>query len=140
MLSPRVLASCTISSMSHYKTLEPFQFVEPQTGKKVYIGTMIDPLRGNPQSSKNTLAFPEQSDAIVTRSNGWCDKGVYRSWNKCNVNGECFEDCEDGLCHDEHKNDGKRIPVPNGCLKWYLKENDQNSILRFSEIFLRISA
>jgi hypothetical protein len=121
-LDPRVLSSCAISTMDHFNKFKNFQFVEPQTGKKIYIGTMIDPIRGNPQASKNSLpSFPAQPNTIVTRSNGFCDKGVYKSWNKCNVNGECFEDCTDGLCHAEHKSKGKRIAVPGHCLKWYIK-------------------
>jgi hypothetical protein len=132
-LDPRVLSSCSISTQAHYNKFKDYQFVEPQTGKKIYLGTMIHPAQGNPQSSKNTLAYPAASDEIVTRSNGYCDKGVYRSWNKCNVNGECFVDCEDGLCHDQHKNGGQRITVPNGCLTWYIKcaedcSNDSNCV------------
>jgi len=64
-----------ISTEAHYNKFKDFQFVEPQTGKTIYLGTTIYPSQGNPQSSKNTLEFSDGSDTIVTRSNGWCDKG-----------------------------------------------------------------
>ena len=67
------------------------------------------------------LNFTPPNNVKVTSGNGWCDKGVYKSWNKCNINGKCFVDCEDGLCYEQHKNNAERIVVPNGCSTWYRK-------------------
>ena len=42
---------------------------------------------------------------------GWCDKNVYRSWNKCAVSGKCYTTCSDGNCYDEVKNSSEEIKV-----------------------------
>ncbi|CBY31517.1 unnamed protein product [Oikopleura dioica] len=118
-LSPRVLNSCILDRASDMTLLETFQFLEPESNKRVYFGTAIDVARGNPQAAKNSVEGEFGEDVIVTRSNGYCDKGVYKSWNKCNINGECFVECDDGLCHDEHRSGAQRIVIPNGCRDWY---------------------
>jgi len=42
---------------------------------------------------------------------GWCDKNVYRSWNKCAVSGKCYTTCSDGNCYEEVKNSSEEIKV-----------------------------
>ena len=42
---------------------------------------------------------------------GWCDKNVYRSWNKCAVSGKCYTTCTDGNCYEEVKNSSEEIKV-----------------------------
>jgi hypothetical protein len=122
-LDPRVLSSCTINSISQFEKFEKFMFKEPESQKMVFFGTHIDVARGNTQASKNIVeSFPSHlyPESIVTRSNGWCDKGSYKSWNKCNINGQCFTECDDGLCHSQHKNEETRIGVPGQCVDWYV--------------------
>ena len=65
------------------------------------------------------LRYTPDANVKVTSGNGWCDKGVYHSWNKCNINGECFPSCNDGLCYEAHKSGETKIVVPNQCDKWY---------------------
>ena len=42
---------------------------------------------------------------------GWCDKNVYRSWNKCAVSGKCYTTCTDGNCYEEVKNSSEEVKV-----------------------------
>lgn len=80
-----------------------------------------DKTEETPANVVNGLNFTPASDVKITAGNGFCDKGVYKSWNKCNINGKCFVDCEDGLCHQQHlaNQTEQIITVPNDCRKWY---------------------
>ena len=53
----------------------------------------------------------QASNENLTFGNGWCDKNVYKSWNKCAVSGLCYKTCTDGNCYDEVKNGGAEIAV-----------------------------
>ena len=63
----------------------------------------------------------KDEDTLLTYGNGWCDKNVYKSWNKCAVSGKCYETCNDGNCYDEVRNDGREIQVPRGCNDVYMQ-------------------
>ena len=63
----------------------------------------------------------KDEDTLLTYGNGWCDKNVYKSWNKCAVSGKCYETCTDGNCYDEVRNDGREIQVPRGCNDVYMQ-------------------
>ena len=57
------------------------------------------------------------------KGNGFCTKGVYKSWKSCNDAGYCYKTCTDGLCHDEYKNKAKELePIPaRPCIDMQLK-------------------
>merc|ERR1711911_325748 len=57
----------------------------------------------------------KDSDTLLTYGNGYCDKNVYKSWNKCAVSGKCYETCTDGNCYDEVRNGGNEIQVAREC-------------------------
>ena len=63
----------------------------------------------------------KDSDTLLTYGNGYCDKNVYKSWNKCAVSGKCYETCTDGNCYDEVRNNGREIEVPRGCNDVYME-------------------
>ena len=63
----------------------------------------------------------KDDDTLLTYGNGWCDKNVYKSWNKCAVSGKCYETCTDGNCYDEVRNNGREIQVPRGCNDVYME-------------------
>ena len=62
---------------------------------------------------------------------GWCDKNVYRSWNKCAVSGKCYTTCSDGNCYEEVKNSSEEIKVLFINIftsQWKLKSFDENML------------
>jgi len=68
----RVKSQCLISREEHYNAFLDFQFEYPATKKTMYIGTVAD---GTDQKVQNLVSYDAGPDTIVTRSNGWCDKG-----------------------------------------------------------------
>ena len=73
-----------------------------------------------PDKSQAKITLKDD-DTVLTYSNGWCDKNVYKSWNKCAVSGKCYTTCEDGNCYSEANNGGTEIPVPLGCNDYLLQ-------------------
>ena len=69
----------------------------------------------------------KDSDTLLTYGNGYCDKNVYKSWNKCAVSGKCHETCTDGNCYDEVYNNGREIEVPRGYNDVYMEGAQQFS-------------
>ena len=94
--------------------MEPFQQFDGDQNLFTYFNDLL-----HTANTVQGLNFTPPENARVTSGNGWCSKGVYKSWNKCNINGKCYVDCTDGLCYEQHKNEAERIIVPSGCSNWY---------------------
>ena len=116
-LSPRVLSSCSFVNQNDYDVMNAFMH-EDANGQFSFFN---DKTEETPANLVTGLNFTPASNVKYTAGNGFCDKGVYKSWNKCNINGKCFVDCKDGLCHQQHlENDAEqKVTVPDDCRKWY---------------------
>ena len=72
--------------------------------------------------------FLQENLKRAQRFLGWCDKNVYRSWNKCAVSGKCYTTCSDGNCYEEVKNSSEEIKVTvinSFTSRWNLKLFDK---------------
>ena len=96
--------------------MEPYQHFDTVKQQKEYFSDQL-----HTANTVQGLNFSPPENVVITSGNGWCDKGVYKSWNKCNINGKCYVDCTDGLCYEQHRTNAERIIVPNGCDTWYRK-------------------
>lgn len=81
-----------------------------ENGRKSYYSNVGD--AGNKIGAVTLASIStSSSNEQLTFGNGWCDKNVYASWNKCAVSGKCYKTCEDGNCYAEVANSGAEIPV-----------------------------
>ena len=103
---------------SQYRVLK--DFLVENDGKKMFYSHLADGANKVPDDAQAKITLKDD-DTVLTYSNGWCDKNVYKSWNKCAVSGKCYVTCEDGNCYDEVSNGGTEIPVPTGCNDYYLE-------------------
>lgn len=108
---------CSVNSADQFEILKPFLYNDPKTGKQKFYSS-IDTIT-------NTYVpdFALPSNVHFTKGNGFCEKGVYKSWSKCNEIGNCYAACNDGLCHEEYASNAPQIAVLPGsaCVDYQLK-------------------
>ena len=81
--SVRVPQECGLNSKEDFDDWHQWFFLEPQTQKYIFFGTtIIGADNENIQDPKNQVLYQGPDDVLLSRGNGWCDKGVYKSWNK----------------------------------------------------------
>ena len=110
-------AVCSIKTEADLEILKPFLHNDSSSN----VGKFYSSVPAKSNTIKADFVAPE--NVQLTKGNGFCSKGVYKSWQPCNDVGNCYSTCTDGLCYDEYAAKAEELkPLPSrGCLNYQLQ-------------------